>query len=167
RNRAIYRIAAGGPHVEHAAGVRFERFDRRGLVALDRLRLGLPQLHVQAPAQIEDDAVLELEDLVHATVDLHRAQQRPLQHLDELRRDADAITNALIRARHDPPGPEPPADLDRQAVAAAPGLVLDVLQLLEHLRAADHRHVADVSQVRGHRLGDAGTYPVVSRIAGD
>ena len=73
----------------------------------------------------------------------------------------------LIRARDDPPGPEPPADLNRQAVAASAGLCLDVLQLLEHLRATDDRDVTDVSQIRSHRLGDAGPDPVVSRIAGD
>ncbi len=72
----------------------------------------------------------------------------------------------MIRTRDDPPGAESPADLDRQAVAGSTRLGLGVLELLEHLRATDHRDVVDVPQIGGHRLSDTRADPVVSRIAG-
>ena len=116
RDRAVDRIAPGRSQIQHATRVGLECLDRCRLVPLDRVGLRLSQLHIQGSAEVEDDAVLELEDVADAPVDLEGAQQRAVQHLHELRGDAYALPDPLIRARHDPPRAQSSTDFNRQAV---------------------------------------------------
>ena len=72
RNRAIDRVLAGKPEVQHAARVRLIRLHRLGAGVLDGRSIALPDFDLQSVGELGHQAILQLEQLIDAAVDLHR-----------------------------------------------------------------------------------------------
>ena len=85
----------------------------------DRLEVRRTQRHVEALAQIPDDAILEREDVVHAAVHLHRSHELAGADVGAFGRDADHRPDPLIAAADDPGRAQPAADVDRERLLHA------------------------------------------------
>ena len=145
---------------------------RERLVGLDDLRLvGVAASggdgHAQPGGQLGHDAVLHREDLVHAAVDLDRADHGPGLDVGEEGGHADAIAEALVSAPEHPARAElAPQARGEVLLAHRPG-ALQLPQDLVGALAADHGEALDRPQVGGDRLRDAGAQPFVLGHLGD
>ena len=104
--------------------------------------------------------VLQREDVVHPPVDLLVAEVRALVRVDVVRRDPDGRPDLLERTPDDPlrtrRAPELRGDPGVHRASLQCGLEAAALR-----RVVSHDlHARDLSQVRAHRLGDAGRQPV-------
>ena len=160
---AVEGLVALQAEVQHPLG--------EGLVGLHHVRLlaaaaARVQAQAQAGGELVHDAVLQLEDLAHAAVDLHGVDHRARVHLGDARGDAHGVAQALIAARDHP--------ARAQLAAGARGLRLvgrahcaQLAQGLPDPLAADDGQAIHALEVRGHRLRDAGAEPVVLRAPRD
>jgi hypothetical protein len=98
-DRAVHGLAALGAEIHEAL--------RERLVGVDDVRR-LPALRgglrddVEPVGELAHDAVLQVEELGHGAVDLHRREDLARLDVARARRDADAVAEPLEAARHDP-----------------------------------------------------------------
>src|SRR2546426_12739865 len=131
----------------------------------DFLQLMMRDLDVEDLHQGGDDAVLEGEDVLHATVDLGRADQLARVGLRKLWRDADEIPGALESAPDDPAGAQGAPQL--RDVAVSDGLLGSRGQSPQRLIATDDLHPRNLLQVHAHGFRNPAAQPVQGGIAGD
>ena len=163
-HRAVQRLVALQPEVQHAAG--------EGLVGVDHVRLlGAPrhpaEIQAQTLGELGHDAVLQREDLGDAPVGLDRVRDRARLDVGDAGRDPDDVAQALERAAQDPPRAELAADAGRERLVGGGGGAGELAQRFPDALAGHDRQPLDALQVRGQRLRDTGAQPVGAAVASD
>ena len=127
----------------------------------------LRDLDLQPLGQLVHEPILQIEEIVDAAVNLDGRDLPAVGHLDDLRRDADALAQSLICAAYRDAGVQPTTELDRLTlVDAPPDLVQAPLQLEDLLARHDDDRLQSC-QVGRQRFGNPLPDPVVCRVAGD
>ena len=162
----VQRLVALAHVVQHALG--------EGLVGFDDLRLfgaaagrAARGRHVQAGAQLADQAVLQVEDLGEPAVRFHRLLHLAGGDVEQPGGDTHRVAGALEAAGQHPTRPHLASHAQRHAVVGVGRLGAEAAERLVDAAPRNQAQARHAAQVRGQRLRDAGAQPVVFAAAGD
>ena len=163
QDRPVQRLVALDLQVDQAPGEGLVGLHHERLLARRRRR----RPHAQAGRQLADDPVLEGEDVVEASVDLHRAQNAVALDVGQAGGHPDGLSGSLEGAGEHPAAPSCAPDPLGEGLVDLPGLRAGLAQRLSHAGRRDDREPGQGAEVGHDGLREAGAEPAVLAVARD